>query len=449
MFDIPLDYQEAVMGGGIGIGIFLFLISVIKMMIKVGDSNKIIVVDGKKKKNTPKGLNFSIERGKTRVWPYIQRASTMDIGVFPINVRVEGVNSANGITVGADATACVCIDDDDEAMIYSAVQRLMGKKRSEIQSQIQQTLIGNFRGALNKATPLEAIGMTDVKDDINATEALAQNGERAQFRAELVRDINSDLSSFGIKVVSVSLQKIWDTSSYIANLAQKTLVEKRKQVEIEEARLSAEAEKAESDSDRRVKIARAQADEKIIAAQEKLELYKREAEASIQQAQLEADSSIEESQNRGAKDIQGQLVELQKLRNKSRVTIGAEADQKSEEILAEGQKQSIEILEHVKNEVLDQKAKLLGSISKEGKMVFFIQNQLPKLFQSFKENASEMIVDQYVVMDDENGFNNAVNRGPSAFVEFLKLFEQATGISVKSFLSGQDAAELAKQGGAQ
>jgi flotillin len=352
VFDFPMDYQEAFIGGAIGIGAFLFLISLIKMMIKVSDPNKIIVVDGKKKKNTPQGLEFSVERGKTSVWPYIQRASTMDIGVFPINVRVEGVNSANGITVGADATACVCIDDDDEAMIYSAVQRLMGKKRSEIESQIQQTLIGNFRGALNKATPLEAIGMTDVKEDSDTTTALDGKGERAQFRAELVRDINSDLSSFGIKVVSVSLQKIWDTSSYIANLAQKTLVEKRKQVEIEESRLSAEAEKAESDSDRRVSIARAQADEKIIAAQEKLELYKREAEASIQQAQLEADSSIEESQNRGAKDIQEQLVELQKLRNKSKVTIGAEANQKSEEILAEGQKQSIEILEHVKNEVL-------------------------------------------------------------------------------------------------
>jgi hypothetical protein len=78
-------------------------------------------------------------------------------------------------------------------------------------------------------------------------------------------------------------------------------------------------------------------------------------------------------------------------------------------------------------------------------MVFFIQNQLPKLFQAFKENASEMIVDQYVVMDDENGFNNAVNRGPAAFVEFLRLFEEATGISVKSFLSGKAAAS----GGAQ
>jgi hypothetical protein len=60
------------------------------MMIKVGDSNKIIVVDGKKKKNTPKGLNFSIERGKTRVWPYIQRASTMDMGSSPLTSGWKG-----------------------------------------------------------------------------------------------------------------------------------------------------------------------------------------------------------------------------------------------------------------------------------------------------------------------------------------------------------------------
>jgi hypothetical protein len=54
-------------------------------------------------------------------------------------VRVEGVNSANGITVGADATACVCIDDDDEAMLYSAVERLMGKDLQQIHDQVQQT----------------------------------------------------------------------------------------------------------------------------------------------------------------------------------------------------------------------------------------------------------------------------------------------------------------------
>ena len=50
-----------------------------------------------------------------------------------------------------------------------------------------------------------------------------------------------------MKVVSVSLQKIWDTSNYIANLAQKTLAQKRQDVEIEESRLRAHAAQAESD----------------------------------------------------------------------------------------------------------------------------------------------------------------------------------------------------------
>jgi len=120
-------------------------------------------------------------------------------------------------------------------MLYSAVERLMGKDRGQIHDQIQQTPIGNFQGALNKATPLEAIGMADNYEDgeeegtAEAATAIDQ-GERAQFRQELLNDINSDLSSFGMKVVSVSLQKIWDTSNYIANLAQKTLAQKRQQV---------------------------------------------------------------------------------------------------------------------------------------------------------------------------------------------------------------------------
>ena len=50
---------------------------------------------------------------------------------------------------------------DDEAMLYSAVERLMGKNTKQIHDQVQQTLVGNFRGALNKATPLQAIGMED------------------------------------------------------------------------------------------------------------------------------------------------------------------------------------------------------------------------------------------------------------------------------------------------
>ena len=74
----------------------------------------------------------------------------LDLGIIPVKVRVDGVNSANGITLGADATACVCINDTDPTLLYNAVERLLGKSQREIQEQMHLTMVGNFRGALNR-----------------------------------------------------------------------------------------------------------------------------------------------------------------------------------------------------------------------------------------------------------------------------------------------------------
>jgi hypothetical protein len=175
---------------------------------------------------------------------------------------LRGVNAANGITVGADATACVCVDDEDETLLYSAVERLMGKSRDEIREQIQQTMIGNVRGALNKTTPLGMLeSVEDPDKPMDTHPSAGAEGECAQFPWELLTDSNQDLSSFGMCVVSVSLQKTWDTSSYIANLTNKTLSRKRQEVEIEEARLRARAERAESDAQQREIVAENQANE--------------------------------------------------------------------------------------------------------------------------------------------------------------------------------------------
>jgi vacuolar-type H+-ATPase subunit H len=260
-------------------------------------------------------------------------------------------------------------------------------------------------------------------------------GERAQFRAELLEDINSDLASFGMKVVSVSLQKIWDTSNYIANLAQKTLAQKRQQVEIEEARLRAQAEQAESDSARRVEVAKSEADEKIIAAREKLEVYRRESVAQIERARLEADNAIEEAQNRGERDVQQQLVELQKLKNRSLVTLEAEAKQKAAEIIAAGEQEAVGIREETRNSILKQKVDMLAKSGRSGRAVLFIQQQLPNLFAAFKKHAEGMNVDSLVIMDDDKGFNGAVNRGPDAFADFLHHFSRALGVNVREFLA--------------
>ena len=421
---------QGILFGGLGVVAFFILISLLKKIVRVAPPDQIMVVTGRKTRRDGKTFGFSVNRGRTVVIPYFQAAGSLDLDVFPINVRVEGVNSANGITMGADATACVCIDDDDEAMLYSAVERLMGKDLKQIHDQVQQTLVGNFRGALNKATPLQAIGMEDAGeagDEVGA-------GERAHFRAEIFSDINSDLRSFGMKVVSVSLQKIWDTSNYIANLSQKTLAEKRRQVEIEESRLRAIADQAESDSRRRMEIAKNKADEAVIAARQELEVYRRESEGKIKEAGFKADQTIAEAANSGEASVQKMLVELQKLKNQTAVTLEAEALEEEARIIAKGEQEAVGHTRSARNALLKTKADLLAQYGADAQAVLFLQEKLPLLYETYMEAAKDAKVDNFVVMNDEEGFSGAVNRGPRAFADFLNTFASAFGVDVKSLV---------------
>jgi regulator of protease activity HflC (stomatin/prohibitin superfamily) len=422
------NITQGIIFGALGVGVFVLLIWIIKSFIHVSYPDRILVITGKKTKRHGRTFGFSVNRGRALVIPYFQALGSLDLDVFPIAVRIEGVNSANGITVGADATACVCIDDDDEAMLYSAVERLMGKDTKQIHDQVQQTLVGNFRGALNKATPLQAIGM----EDTGETGDEGAVGERAQFRAELLADINSDLRSFGMKVVSVSLQKIWDTSNYIANLAQKTLAEKRRQVEIEESRLWAIAEQAESDAHKRMAVAKNQADEAIIAARQELEVYRGEAAGRIKEAKFKAEQAIAEAANSGEAMVQAVLIELQKLKNLTAVTLEAEAQEEEAQIIAEGERAAVGIHQSARNDILKKKVELLAHYGDDAASVIFLKQKLPLLFEQYMAATASASVDTYIVMDDEEGFSGAVNRGPRAFADFLKTFTEAFGVDVKT-----------------
>lgn len=427
--DITDLMSQGVWPALLGLVAFLVLVGILKAFIKVTLPDRILVVTGRKKKRDGRQFGFSVERGRTTIVPYFQSVDSLGLQILPINVRVEGVNSANGITVGADATACVCIDDDDESMLYSAVERLMGKDSEQIREQVQQTLIGNFRGALNKANPLEAIGMVEEVHSI-AGEA----GDRAHFRNELMKDIDSDISTFGMKVVSVSLQKIWDTSNYIANLTQKSLSTKRKEVEIEEAQLKAIAEKAESDSRRRMEIARNEADQLIVAAQEKLEKYKKESTALLEGAKLKRKSSIDEAFNRGERKVQELRVSLQELKNTS-MLLKEKADAEAAQIRAEGEEEAARIIEASRNTIFSQKVDMLSKAGKDVNSILFLQ-QLPSLFDAYKQYAKGLKVDTLLMMDGE-GFPSAINRGPDSFVEFLKSVDKGFGINIRKFLDNE------------
>ncbi len=450
-FIAALEAGGGAVAGILAIAVFLGMVGILRAFIRVCPSNQIMVVTGGTKTIAGgKEYGFRIQKGGwTTVIPFIQSVQTIDLTIIPINVEIDNVNSANGITVGADATACVCIDDSDEELLYSAVQQLLGKSRDQIQDQIQQTMIGNFRAALNKTTPLQAIGMVEsaegigdeeLSGSVENAEGADTEGERALFRQLLLDDCRQDLSTFGVDVVSVSLQRIWDTSNYIANLANKTLSQKRQEVEIEEARLRARAERTESDSKRRMIVAENIANEKILQVEQEVEMFRRQCDADIQKAQLEADSAISQARSEGQRKVEEINADLQKLKNSSEVIIEAEAKRRATEILAEGEAQAVEIVQQVRNDLLQQKTELLKSAGDIGKVALFI-TQLPKLFDAYQTHAKSLKVDKLLVLNEEAGFNSAVNRGPAALVDFLRHFEQGFGISIKDLMTSSSAQE--------
>src|SRR5512133_2795611 len=162
----------AVLGGFLALMLFLIMLCLLRSLVRVCPSNRILVVTGGTETVVDgRKYGFRVQKGGwTVVIPFIQSAQSIDLTILPINVRIEGVNSANGISVGADATACVCVNDMNDTLLYSAVQQLLGKSRPQIKEQIQQTMLGNFRAALNKTTPLQAIGMVESAEGGNDVE---------------------------------------------------------------------------------------------------------------------------------------------------------------------------------------------------------------------------------------------------------------------------------------
>jgi hypothetical protein len=129
------------------------------------------------------------------------------------------------------------------------------------------------------------------------------------------------------------------------------------------------------------------------------------------------------------------MVELQRLRNRSTVTLQAEAQRHAAETLASGASEAIRIRQETRNDLLRQKTELVAQAGDMGKLVLFVQQHLSHLFDAYQEYAKGIEVDHLMMMDDTRGFNGVANRGPEAFVDFLRHFEAGFGIRVRDLLN--------------
>ena len=92
-----MDIQELITPAAIktGVGLIVLFFAVVimaKMLIHICPANGILVISGRERTVDGKKYGFRIVKGGwTVVIPYLERIEVLDMGIIPVNVRVEGV----------------------------------------------------------------------------------------------------------------------------------------------------------------------------------------------------------------------------------------------------------------------------------------------------------------------------------------------------------------------
>ena len=284
----------------IGIGIIILVITTIfafSSRYKRCPSDRILVVYGKIEGGRSAKC---LHGGGTFVWPIIQDFQYLDLTPLPIDIRLEGALSKQNIRVNTPSTFTVGISTEPGVM-ENAAERLLGLGLAEIKDLAKDIIFGQMRVVL---------ATMDI-EEINA--------DRDKLIANISGGVEVELRKVGLRLINVNIQDITDASGYIDALGQEAAskaineakvkvaqaqrdgeigaAEARKDQAIRVAAAQAEATKGEnlaaievanSNADRRTKEAEANrlatAAEKVAAAKALEESYVAEAEAEKQRA---------------------------------------------------------------------------------------------------------------------------------------------------------------------
>jgi len=238
--------------------------------LKVAGPNQAFIVTGRKGRavtNPETGAISTDASGQKVVMgasvfviPFVQRLGVLDLSSRQIAVSVGSAVSAQGIKCSLEGVAVVKVGGTEGA-IRAAAQRFLNQQ-NEIDHFTQEVLAGSLRAIVGRLSVEEII-----KD-------------RAAFAREVAEEAESSLTNQGLVVDTFQLQDIQTEGSYLTDLGRP-----------EAARAEKEAAIAEAIAHREAEQARLKAEEQVAIAERELSLRQASIQAETDAANAEADAA--------------------------------------------------------------------------------------------------------------------------------------------------------------
>ena len=206
--------------------LFLLAIFIIRYVIHICPPNRVLVFSGRYRlitmqkgdKTYRKKLGYRIIKGgKGFRMPLFEAVDALDLTNMIIEVHVEEAYAKGAIPLTVHGVANVKIAGT-EPIIRNAIERFLGKPKSEIVRIARETLEGNLRGVLATLTAEQV------------------NEDRISFTKQLQDEADDDLATLGLILDTLKIQHVSDKVGYLDSIGRIRGAEVKRDARIATAR---------------------------------------------------------------------------------------------------------------------------------------------------------------------------------------------------------------------
>ena len=368
--------------GFLGTMTVLFILS-IKTLIYICQPNEVLIFTGKKRTVGGRTLPYTILKGgrRTRV-PFLERVDRIDLTNMIIDLEARNAYTKGGIPVSVTGIANVKIAGH-EPMLNNAIERFLGKGRSEIIAIAKATLEGSLRGVLSTMTPEQL------------------NEDRNLFAEKLVAEVEQDMTALGLVVDTLKIQNITDDVKYLDSIGRIRNAELLSSARVAEAVAHADADVRSAENYQRETEAKITAD----IAVAKAEAEKLLADAKSRRAAVVAEEQAQVAQMvaKARAELEVQKARIEQVRRQLEADVVAPAKAECESMEQQAKATVAPIIEDGKAraEALRQLSKSWTEAGDQARDIFVLQKIEP-IIQQLTATISDTKIEKVTVIDSQS-----------------------------------------------
>lgn len=390
-----------------------------KICLRICNPNEILIISGRRYKNRQgQSVGYRVHfGGRTLVVPIIEQVRRMDMTTMPIPVEVTNAYASGGTPINIQAIANVKISSDPQ-VVGNAIERFLGRNRSEIRRVVRETLEGNLRGVVALLTPEQV------------------NEDRLNFAERIAGDVSKDLSKLGLQLDTLKIQSVTDDVDYLSSIGRRQIANIVRDAEIAEAEALGEADRSEADCQKQAEIAKTQALTVVQQRQNELRKVKAELEQRAKSEEERTAAASKEARARAEQQLQTVRSQLERLRLEADQVLPAEAAKQAQELRAKGQASVLEENAKAAAIVNEMLAAVWAQTGTDATQVFLIQ-QIDMVLKEAAKIPDRLHLNHVSVVDSGDGSSIAslLNVYPEAVKRFLDQVDSTLGIDVVGTLN--------------